>query len=63
MLAVASGNCREWNAWRIDHPGVLLSLISIEFGEISLPYINLNSVSVYTADRIGKAFPLCKYWK
>ena len=42
MLAIASGNCRKWNDWRIDHAGVLPSLIAIDLGAISLPYINLS---------------------
>jgi uncharacterized protein YjbI with pentapeptide repeats len=42
MLAIASGNCRKWNYWRLDHPAVLPNLIAIELGEIRLPHINLS---------------------
>ena len=42
LLAIVSGNSRDWNFWRIDHPAVLPSLMAIELSEISLPYINLS---------------------
>ncbi len=42
MLAIASGNCRKWNFWRLDHPAVLPNLIAIELGNIKLPHINLS---------------------
>jgi uncharacterized protein YjbI with pentapeptide repeats len=42
MLAIASGDCRKWNYWRLDHPAVLPNLIAIELGEIKLPHINLS---------------------
>jgi uncharacterized protein YjbI with pentapeptide repeats len=56
MLAVASGNCRKWNDWRIDHPGVLLSLIAIEFAGISLPYINLSRTDLSYGNFSGTNF-------
>lgn len=42
LLAIASGNCRKWNFWRMEHPGVLPSLMALELGETKLPYINFS---------------------
>ena len=46
LLAIASGNCRKWNYWRMDNPGILPNLMAIELGEIGLPHINLSKADL-----------------
>jgi len=40
--AIASGDCRAWNDWRIDHPRFLPQLLALELWEVNLPFINLS---------------------
>jgi uncharacterized protein YjbI with pentapeptide repeats len=53
LPAIASGNCRKWNYWRIDHPGVLPNLMAVELGEVKLPYIDLSRADLSRANLCG----------
>jgi uncharacterized protein YjbI with pentapeptide repeats len=53
LPAIASGNCRKWNYWRIDHPQILPNLMAVELSEVKLPYINLSKADLSRANLCG----------
>ena len=53
LPAIASGNCRNWNFWRIDNPELLPSLIAVELGELNLPFIDLSRADLRHSNLSG----------
>jgi hypothetical protein len=53
LPAIASGNCRKWNYWRIDNPGILPNLMAVELGEVNLPYIDFSRTDLSRANLRG----------
>jgi uncharacterized protein YjbI with pentapeptide repeats len=42
LRSIASGDCRVWNNWRIDHPAFLPQLAASELWQVNLSFINLS---------------------
>jgi uncharacterized protein YjbI with pentapeptide repeats len=40
--SIALGNCRAWNDWRIENPGLSPKLMGLELWEMNLPFLNLS---------------------
>ncbi len=53
LPAIASGNCRTWNYWRIDNPGILPNLMAVELGGVSLPFADLSNSDLSRANLNG----------
>ena len=50
LRSVASGNCRIWNDWRIDHPTFLPQLSASELWQVDLSFINLSRADLKMAN-------------
>ena len=50
VKSIASGDCRLWNNWRIDHPTFFPQLSAVELGHIDIPFINLSKSGLIGAD-------------
>ena len=42
LRSVASGDCRFWNNWRIDHPTFLPQLSTLDLQQVNLLFIDLS---------------------
>jgi len=50
VKAIASGDCRIWNNWRIDHSAFLPQLSAVELRHINISFINLSRSALIGAD-------------
>ena len=50
LRSVASGNCRLWNDWRIEHPTFLPQLSASELWQVDLSFINLSRADLKMAN-------------
>lgn len=48
--SIASGSCRAWNNWRIEHRELHPSLTGLELWDLNLPFINLSSSDLRLAN-------------
>jgi hypothetical protein len=48
--AIASGDCRVWNNWRIDHPEFLPQLSAVELWNLNTPLLNLSRSTLIGAN-------------
>ncbi len=53
LEAVASGDCRSWNYWRIDHPSVLPDLMGVELREVRLSFADFSNTDLSRANLSG----------
>jgi uncharacterized protein YjbI with pentapeptide repeats len=54
--SIASGNCRAWNNWRIEHREFKPYLVGLELWDVKLPHLNLSRGDLRLANLRGINF-------
>ncbi len=53
IAAIASGECREWNDWRMTHSDLLPDLAAVDIRDVKLPFANFSRTDLRGADLSG----------